>query len=167
MNYLKEYLNILPKNKSTINQKVNDMKKAILFIVLAMVCNSLIMAQGKVFKTKNAEAAWGKPDQSIQIPTSELKEWIQSEEFVMFKVADKKVNILGKDRKALKSQYDVQSDDVYFVYSSDVISELIELGASDTTYVETRNGVTTVTIGVYTMEMSFPCPPCCPDCDEG
>lgn len=142
------------------------MKKIISIITLVLLCGSIAYAQGEVFTAQEAEVNWGKADQKIKIATETLKRWIENEDYIMFKIVNNRLSVLGEERKNLAGNFTAKADDVYAVYSSKVVAELLKKGGEDVSYIETRNGVTTVTNGTYTMEMSYPCPPCCPKCKD-
>ena len=49
------------------------------------------------------------------------------------------------------------------MYSVTIVQQLLSDGNNPLTYVEKRQEVLTITNGIFTLEYSLLCPPCCPD----
>lgn len=135
------------------------MKTLILLLTLLI---SSIFAQGEIFTAEKANQLFGKVTQSVEISTSELSSRIKlTEQQVMFRVENSKMNILGDNRKSLLTKFEVNDSDVYHMFSKEKVKELLSSGGASTTYVEMRGDVLTVTNGNYTLEVSMLCPPFC------
>ncbi len=149
-------------SKSLINNNYTpEVKMKMLIIVLPLVVTSLF-AQGEIFTAEKANELFGKVDQSVQISTSELTSRMTlTEEHLMFRVENSKLNILGDHRQALLTKYELKDGDVYHMFSKAKVKELLSSGGAATTYIEMRGDVLTVTNGFYTLEVSMLCPPIC------
>jgi hypothetical protein len=118
---------------------------------------------GTIFSKDEADKNFGPVLSSVKIVSSELKALIsQSNKLVMFNTSDGKLSILKEGRVLLHpTGFSVKSDEKYGAYSKIKVEELLNSGKADTTFVEQRKDVISVTNGQYTLEVSNWCPPWC------
>lgn len=118
---------------------------------------------GKIFSKDEADQNFGPVLSSVKIPSSELKALInRSNKLVMFNVAGGKLSILREGRTLLHPPgFSVKADEKYAAYSKSIVEELLTLGKADTTFVEQRKDVISISNGMHTLEMTTWCPPFC------
>ena len=118
---------------------------------------------GKIFSKEEADKNYGPVLSSVKIASSELKTLIsKSKKYVMFNIKDGKLSILKEGRALLyPAGFSVKSDEKYATYSKSKVEELLNSGKADTTVVEQRKEVMSVSNGQYTMEIMQWCPPIC------
>ena len=118
---------------------------------------------GKIFSKDEADKNFGPVLSSVKIPSLELRALVsRSNKLVMFNVAGGKLSILKEGRGLLHPpSFSVKADEKYAAYSKSKVEELLNLGMSDTTLVEQRKDVISVTNGMHTLEQGGWCPPFC------
>jgi hypothetical protein len=118
---------------------------------------------GTIFSKDEADKNFGPVLSSVKIASSELEALIsQSNKLVMFNVAGGKLSILKEGRILLYPPgFSVKSDEKYAACSKSVVEELLSLGKADTTFVEQRKDVISITNGLHTLEQIPWCPPWC------
>jgi hypothetical protein len=118
---------------------------------------------GKIFSKNEADKNFGPVLSSVSISSTELKTLIsQSNKFVMFNIAGGKLSILKEGRSVLHpAGFNPKSDEKYAAYSKSVVEELLSTGKADTTVIEQRQDVISVTNGESTLELAPWCPPFC------
>lgn len=138
------------------------------FLLLAfmlLTLTGLLEAQthGKLYSKEEADAVYGAVISSIPIKTAELQQLInRAGDEILFNILDNKLVILGKGRKALyPAGFAVDKETVFMMYSVSVVKELLDKGKDETTKVEKRKDVLSLTNGAYTMEFASCCPPIC------
>ncbi len=139
-----------------------------LFIFILLVGNS-IFGQGKIIKASEADALFGPVITSEKINVQQLKAILgQASERVMFGFKNGKVNILDKTRKAIfPSAAEVENSDVFHVFSTAIVEELLSLEKGTEVTIEQRAknilSITTSSVGgeSYTLEFAQYCPPFC------
>ncbi len=140
-------------------------KLIILFILLLSALSSTIYSQevGEIFGRKEADDLFGPVLESRTITADELKVYIVSaNDKVMFRLEKNQISILGNSRKLLYSSSNfIESNQVFHMYSKSKVLELLYSGNSQTVTLENRKDVFSITVGDYTLERSFPCPPNC------
>ena len=83
---------------------------------------------------------------------------------VMFRLENNKLTILGDNRSLLYcSSNFIESNQLFHMYSKSKVLELIYKGNEQTVTLENRKEVFSITVGNYTLETSWPCPPYCSD----
>lgn len=138
--------------------------KNLLFAFFILTLFSIqLYSQGKIISKQAADELFGEVLISKEIPTSTLLSLTEnSVEIIMFKIIENDVYILGKHRKVLlPAGNTVNETDIFSVYSTDIVRELLHKGNMPTTIIEQRNDVLTLTNGNYTLEFSIKCPPIC------
>lgn len=118
---------------------------------------------GNIFSKDEADKNYGPVLLSVSISSSELKALIgQSNKLVMFNANGGKLSVLKEGRAVLyPGGFSPKSDEKYGVYSKSKVVELLDSGKEDTTFVEQRKDVISVTNGQYTLEAMDWCPPFC------
>ena len=138
------------------------MKKMLFILVLLSV---QLFPQGKILTKENANQLFGPVLVSMEIPTETLKNFTnQSVNVIMFKLMNNDLYILDNHRNALLPlAVTINSTEVFYVYSTTIIQQLLADGNTPFTYVEKRKDVLTITNGEFTLEYAGLCPPYCPD----
>lgn len=139
------------------------MKKLLFaFFVIALMSVN-VYSQGKILSKEEANKLFGAVLASKEIPTSTLKSLVnQSSKVIMFNFIKNDVYILGDNRKVLlPAGFSVSSSEVFHVYSTSIVQELLDNGNTSMTYIEQRKEVLTITNGNYTLEYAIICPPLC------
>lgn len=140
------------------------MKKLLPFVLFLIALSLSSFAQGKIITKTEADEIFGPVKSKIRFSSKVLESYVQKNDYVMFRYVKNKVNILGNNRSPLFKQFDVKDNDVYFVFGSDVVKELLSLGGEDDTYIEERDSTISLSNGTYVGELGPNCPPCCPEC---
>jgi len=141
------------------------MKKSLFaFFVIALI-SMYVYPQGKIISKEEANKLFGPVLVSKEIPSSTLKSLIsQSAKVIMFNIMNNDVYILGDSRKVLlPAGLTINSSEVFHVYSTSIVHELLSNGSGPMTYIEKREKVLTITNGNFTLEYSIICPPFCID----
>lgn len=135
------------------------------FILLAAVPTlSFSQTAGKKFTKEEANTLFGKVVSTVKISTASLKAAMEkTDKYLMFRVMEGDVKILGDGRKAIYPGTDaaVGKEDVYHVCSKSLILELLANNSGNSVYLETRLNVFSITYGENTLEEMPPCPPIC------
>ena len=149
----------------------NHTIKSPLFLLFffALLINGNILGQGKIIKASEANALFGPVLKSEKISVQQLKALLgNTPERVMVAFKNGKVNILDKTRKAIfPSAAAIENSDVFHVFSTSIVAELLGLEKGTEVTVEQRANnilsISTSSIGgdAYTLEFANPCPPFC------
>jgi hypothetical protein len=118
---------------------------------------------GIIYLTAEVDQEFGIVQSSIEISSEELKSFLnQTNKYLMFKIINGILYILGDNRLVLfPSEGYLNPEEVFAVYSKNKVYELIDTGGEKINAVENRNGIFSVTNGLYTLEASGWCPPLC------
>jgi hypothetical protein len=118
---------------------------------------------GKIFSKEEADKNFGPVLSSVSMSSSELKSLNnKSNKLVMFSVNGGKLSVLKEGRAVLyPTGFSPKPDEKYAAYSKSKVEELLNLGKADTTVIEQRKDVISVTNGQYTLEVANWCPPWC------
>jgi len=136
----------------------------------AFLLTGNILGQGKIIKTSEADKLFGPVLKSEKVNVQQLKMILKNTPGnVAFGFKNGRVHILDKGRKAqFPSAAAVENSDVFHVFSTAIVAELIGLEKGTEVTVEERTNnilsITTSSIGgdAYTLEFSqSPCPPYC------
>lgn len=142
------------------------------FLVLLIFACSPSMQTGKIYTTEEANKLFGNVLYSVDINTNTLSELIKkTDKSIMFGLINKQLVILDNKRHILypeKAEY--KETDVFTVYSTDVIMQLLSGkankqtdGETESVSVEQRREVLSVSSDAQTLETGSKCPPFCPD----
>ena len=140
----------------------------ILFTLLIYCLSSkatLAQTYGEIFTKTEANEKFGPVLNSVTLQTLALKGMLnQTTKYIMFKTQNGNAIVLDSKRSVIHPMgKSINSADVFSVYSTSVVNELLKLGASAQVFIEQRGSVLTISNGAYTMEMATMCPPFCPD----
>jgi len=118
---------------------------------------------GQIFSKDEADKNFGPVLSSVKISSSQLTSLCsRANKYVMFNTKGGILSILKEGKTVLHpSGFKVDANEKYAVYSRSKIEELLSLGKADTTFVERRKGVVSITNGQSTLEISDWCPPFC------
>jgi len=148
-------------------------KQWIVFTAAFLMLSSIIIAQtqtttgviGKLYTKDQANQIYGPVLQSISINTTSLSALAaKTPNYIMFNILNGQVVILNSYRSVLYGPMTaVSASQVFRVFSTSIVNQLIQQGGSPTTNIELRaNNTLTVSNGEETLEMSYTCPPICP-----
>lgn len=136
-----------------------------LFAVFLVNSNSSVTAQtyGKLYLKEEADAAYGPVISSINIKTADLQQILdKAGNFILFNIQEGRLTILGEGRKVLyPAGISVDASTVFKMFSVSLVRELLLKGQEETTRVENRKDVLSLTNGPYTLEFAAGCPPIC------
>jgi len=146
------------------------MKHLILSVLLTLTISLVLInatnAQpyGQIFTNQEADTKFGPVLTSITFSKEDIQNFLtQTNNYIMFRIVNNSVIVLDNHRMPLyPSNITMNSTDVFALYSTSVLDELLSLGNNEIIYIEQRNNVLSVTNGGYTMEVSGYCPPVCP-----
>lgn len=136
---------------------------SVIFSILVLTnCSSQIV--GKIFTKEEANTLYGTVLESVTMDPKELNSIVgQSQDVVMFKLANRQLTILGDGRKVLSpAGKTVEPQEVYSFFSKSKVVELLSTGSGNLVVFENRQNHLTITYGASTLEEAWPCPPYCP-----
>lgn len=141
---------------------------AVLSIILLIALQTVSYSQviGKIFTKEEANTQFGSVASSVHIDAPTLKKILaKTNKYVMFRVVNGEVTILGDGRKAIypNTEAVVGKEDVYHLFSVSIVAELLNKGSDVQIYIENRKETLTITYGSSTLELSILCPPFCPE----
>jgi hypothetical protein len=118
---------------------------------------------GKIYSSQEAAIQFGEVLEATQFPTSTVRYWLkQTENAIMFKYVDGEIIVLGDSRELLYSTKEfTDTDEIFHMFSTVKLTELLDKGAGSATYIENREKVLSISNGNFTLENSWPCPPYC------
>ena len=143
------------------------------FITLLFLSCSPTSQVGKLYSPEEANKLFGNVIYSVDINTNTLAGLIKkTDKSIMFGLINKQLIILDNKRHLLyPEKADFKETDVFTVYSTTVLNELLETGKlnkqtdgdAETVSVEQRREVLSVSSDAQTLETGNKCPPYCPD----
>lgn len=117
---------------------------------------------GKLYSKEEADKLYGKALESVVLSTDEVKRLAdESPERIMFNFISSSLIILNRKRQTIYGDYAAKSGEVFSVYTTSKLLELIQTGKEAETSFEKREEKNTVTNGNVTLEFSGDCPPDC------
>lgn len=124
---------------------------------------------GKFFTKAEADSLYGPVLAADTIKTEDITKLAQSTpKFIMFNLIEGKAVILNASREVISTNSSMVSKDqtvdskqVFRLWSTSKVLELIKQGSSEITTVETRANTLTLTNGATVLEEPIPCPPFC------
>ena len=144
--------------------KVKILYVSLIVLFLMMMCEtSYGHTYGKLYQKADAEQYYGTVAKSFQFSTKEVLSFLkQTDKVLMFNITDNKLFILGDGRKSIYPvKAVVQNKEVFRVFSTSIIRELISKGKAATINFEKRHSVLTISNGEYLLEFAEGCPPIC------
>lgn len=134
-------------------------------------------AQDQIISTDEANELFGEPANTVRIYSTVVESLLDTHEFIMIRIDGDQVNVLGKDRAPVIQQFDVEDQDVYYVFESKILKELLQIGTENQSYIELRIGgnaaskysnsitddgeIITISNGNVAQIPQFFCPPFC------
>lgn len=144
---------------------------SVIFIFFfSLLLTSNVFGQGKIIKASEANANFGPVLKSEKLNVKELRMVMRNTpERILVGFKNGRVHILDKGRKVqYPSVASIENSDVFHVFSTTIVEELISLEKGTEVTVEQRGNnilsITTSSISgedAYTLEYSIPCPPEC------
>jgi hypothetical protein len=118
---------------------------------------------GKIFSKQEANVLFGEVKSSVELSPNVLKQaLLKAKDYVVFVVKNGKLSIVNEKKQVLAGVTQaITTKETMFIFGKDKVSEFVSLIGSSSIAVEDRSGITTLTAGEYTLEMSLPCPPIC------
>jgi hypothetical protein len=118
---------------------------------------------GKIYSLDDASENFGDVLNSISISSSDMITFANNTTGkLMFKIINDLLIVLDNTRKVIRPEnYEVDSNEVFTVFTCDIILELLQMGGDELTIVEKRKEHTTIRNGNLILETGFPCPPYC------
>jgi hypothetical protein len=119
---------------------------------------------GVIYDKAEAAQKFGTVVDSVQLTSSELDSlMLQSGSYIMFKIVNGNLYILGEKRNPLYPRDSSFSAEVIFrILSVSKLKELLNKGQNKKTNIEERQNAFTISNGNYLLEQSGTCPPYCP-----
>lgn len=134
-------------------------------LALIFSCTNLMAdgITGKVITKNEADAKFGPVLTSVTVSAAEVQSWVAaSGSYIMFNIVNGKVYVLTDNRVLVSPAGTVvPPTDLYHVYSTSVMSQLLSKREASVVTFEVRSSVFSVTNGNFTMEFGIPCPPLC------
>jgi hypothetical protein len=153
-------------SNSTFSQTAGETSKASNTISDTTVISGEV---GKIFTKTEADSLYGLVLKADTIKTADLTKLSAiTPKYMLFNLIDGKAIVLNASREVISSNslvvgkaQTIEPTQVFKLFSTSKILELIKQGGSDITTIETRANVLTLTNGVSVMEEAVPCPPFC------
>ncbi|NMC77712.1 MAG: hypothetical protein GYA60_10550 [Candidatus Methanofastidiosa archaeon] len=120
-------------------------------------------AIGQIFSSTEADNLFGYINASVQIETAILSNFCSiSSGKLMFKVKNNYPVILDNKRQVLFPEGEIISpDEVFIMFTTNKVEELISEGKAATTQLQQREEVLSIQNGNFVLEIGLPCPPYC------
>lgn len=148
-------------------------KQKYFFIIAILLCMgwiSSITAQGKmgkigkIFSKEEATILFGNVKESYEISKAELRKYmLKSGYYLLVQVKNKKFIFANERKRRLDADVQVAQMDPMNIFSTEALTELLQLSNSEVVSVESRGDIVTFSSGAYTLEFSTLCPPICFD----
>lgn len=135
----------------------------IIFFIALFTVQSYSQTFGKIISKSEADSLFGKVLVSIDLSNDSLQIYsAESDSLLMFKINNDSLFILDNKRNALYPiSAKISSKEIFTVYETQKLNELMNRGTKNINYVELRQNVLTITNGIYTIEYGSLCPPFC------
>jgi hypothetical protein len=143
------------------------MKNIKFTFALLLILSGLSFSQqivGKIYAKQDADNIYGPVLSSIPVNSTTLTGLLSnSTNYIMFRIDNGAVYIIDNNRRLLYGgSISVNPNDVYRLFSISLVGKIIQDGKCQVTYIENRNNnILTITNGLFTLEVSNPCPPYC------
>ncbi|MBK6914898.1 MAG: hypothetical protein IPH11_15045 [Ignavibacteriales bacterium] len=152
-----------------MNKFVLHITPTVYILALLLFLSSLTIAQqaGKIISSEEANTNFGAVGKITLVSKSFLESLLkQAGQSIMFKITESGLIILDAKRDVLFPQSEeinlkVNSEDVFTVYSSSVVYDLLYRGEGTSLNIEQRAEVLSITFGLSTLEFGTYCPPFC------
>ncbi len=133
--------------------------------ILVIILYTSINAQGVVYSKEGADNLYGPVLINTNIQSILLQKFFNNTDgTLMFRIQDGNLIILNSSREQLyPGNYPVMPSDVFRVFSTGLIDQIIRNGSDPVTKAELRaNEIISLTNGNFTLEFGGECPPYCP-----
>lgn len=134
-------------------------------ILLLFLSCSPTQQIGKIYTNTEAYQLFGAVIYSGEVSREIVTELLsKTENSIMFGIVNKVIIILDNNRKLLYPENAEYKDtDVFTAYNVSAVKELLSKSNAQNIAIEQRREVLTVSLGNYTLENGWKCPPNCPD----
>lgn len=153
-------------------KKIVSLLSILLFVISFTSTSVNAQKIGKIFDKAEAETLFGKSVNPLMFSKNMLQIFLNNAgDNVMFMIKDKQLIIKAGEKVLYPAQYKVQSEDVFYVFSTDVVDALLNymLGTdkipanqADDVSFEMIGDVMVISYGVFALEYALACPPYCP-----
>jgi signal recognition particle receptor subunit beta len=139
----------------------------LLALLLYLSSSTIAQQAGKIISSEEANNNFGAVGQVTLLSKSFLETMLkQAGQSIMFRVTDSGLIILDANRNVLfpeskETKIKVNKEDVFTVYSSSVVYDLLNRGEGTSVNIEQRAEVLSITFGLSTLEFGNYCPPFC------
>jgi hypothetical protein len=132
------------------------------FICLLPECAFSQNISGKIITALEADSLFGTPDKIIKIETTVLRNFTRSSDYLYFNFSGTDLLIFNNKKEPLyPAEHILQGNEVFTIYSSSVVTELLSRGESEYAEIQLRKDVLTISSGSHTLEYGMLCPPYC------
>lgn len=121
---------------------------------------------GRLYTPQEANENFGEVVLLKKFRVSTILEFLtRTSEYIMFRIIDDEVIVLDEKRNTIHPEgFTVGENDVFTIYKTEILRELILKESDNEILIEQRESVLTITYGNLTLEYGAPCPPyCIPD----
>lgn len=137
----------------------------LLTLLLYLSSSTIAQQAGKIISSEEANSNFGPVGQVTLISKSFLETLLkQAGQLIMFRVTESGLIILDEKRNVLfpqSKEIKVNKEDVFIVYSSSVVYDLLNRGEGTSLNIEQRAEVLSISFGLSTLEFGQMCPPFC------
>lgn len=146
-----------------MNRKVYTVP-ATIFFVLFFSTISYSQVIGNIFSSGEANKLFGNVIDTVSIAKSEFLPILsQTQNYVMFRISNGELTILGDGRKVLyPAKKNVDTKEIFNLFSKSKVVELLNMDSLTNINIELRQNTLTITYGTNTLEFALWCPPFCP-----
>jgi hypothetical protein len=117
---------------------------------------------GKIISSEEAENLFGPSEKTYKMKVSVIKIFAASSDYLYFNFTGAGPVITSQGKKLLyPADYQLKGDEIFYVYSTSLITELINNQETEYLLIEKRRDVLTITNGTSTLEYAMLCPPHC------
>lgn len=136
-------------------------------IIIYLNFSAIAQQAGKIISSEEANNNFGAVGQVTLVSKSFLETMLEKAgESIMLKMTDSGLIILDAKRNVLfpkleETKLKVNKEDVFTVYNSSIVYDLLNRGEGTALEIEQRAKVLSITFGLSTLEYGIPCPPYC------
>jgi len=121
---------------------------------------------GQLFTSQQADQNFGAVTTSVPVSVDLFESFLnQVKSYIMFRVVNDNIIVLDDNRNIIynPADADVTPEEVFTVYSVDLINDLLSSGSAENVLVEQRSAVLSLSFDDHTLETGSICPPYCPN----
>lgn len=133
-------------------------------IIFLAAISSLVMAQGRIFQPKEAEALFGSTSIEKEISVDQLQTYLSyTNRKIMFGFVDGQLFILGDNRAAISpTNKFIGREVLVYAFGKSVVEEFLKTNmTANVIKVQVRGTALCLDNGLTVLEFAQPCPPYC------